>query len=298
MPLILLLSRVMNPHPFSQDASHDGTARPAQPQGQGRRLGQIWPAGHVRRLGGTIAFSWRRMWRSPVGERYRLWPRQLSIVALVGAVAVAILFPFDARVMDFVLSHRGRLTGWMAALSQSGKSEWFLVPALVFYLLAATADWRGNGHRVKSRLVTVFGQSAFLFGAVAISGIAVNLVKIVVGRARPWMFGEVGAYHFDPFVVSKYLSSFPSGHSTTLGAVAAVLCIWFPRQWPLFCGVGIVLSMMRVAAAAHYPSDVVAGFFFGVIVTVVMARFLAARRVGFRPRAGRMLPAAIGLRRR
>ncbi|WP_269931627.1 phosphatase PAP2 family protein [Aminobacter sp. HY435] len=233
-----------------------------------------------------------------MGERYRLWPRQLSIVALVGAVAVAILFPFDARVMDFVLSHRGRLTGWMAALSQSGKSEWFLVPALVFYLLAATADWRGNGHRVKSRLVTVFGQSAFLFGAVAISGIAVNLVKIVVGRARPWMFGEVGAYHFDPFVVSKYLSSFPSGHSTTLGAVAAVLCIWFPRQWPLFCGVGIVLSMMRVAAAAHYPSDVVAGFFFGVIVTVVMARFLAARRVGFRPRAGRMLPAAIGLRRR
>jgi len=238
------------------------------------------------------------MWRSPVGGRYPLWPRQLTTVALLGAVAVALLLPFDSAVMDFVLSHRGQLTGWMAALSQTGKSEWFLVPALILYLLAATADWRGNGHRVKSRLVVAFGQSAFLFGAVAVSGIAVNLVKIAVGRARPWMFGEVGAYHFDPFTVSKYLSSFPSGHSTTLGAVAAVLCIWFPRQWLVVCVVGLFLSMMRVAAAAHYPSDVVAGFVFGIIVTVLMARFLAARRVGFRPRDGRMLPAAIGLARR
>lgn len=238
------------------------------------------------------------MWRRPVGAHYPLWPRQLTIVALIGAVSVALLFPFDSRAMDFVLSHRGRLTGWLAELSQTGKSEWFLVPALLLYLAAATADWRGNGHRVKARLVVAFGQSAFLFGAVALSGVAVNLVKIVVGRARPWMFGEFGAYHFDPFVVSKYFSSFPSGHSTTLGAVAAVLCIWFPRQWLLFSVVGIALSMMRVPAAAHYPSDVVAGFFFGFILTVVMARFLAARRVGFRPREGKMLPAAFGLRRR
>lgn len=248
------------------------------------------------RLGGTIAFSWHRIWRPPVGTPEPLWTRDLTWLVAGGAVVVLLLFPTDSRVMDFMLSNRNGLTNWLAEASQAGKSEWYLVPAFVLYLAAATADWRSNGYRLKSRLITIFGQAAFMFGAVAITGISVNLVKIVVGRARPWMFGEFGAYHFDPFVVSKYFSSFPSGHATTLGTVAAVLMIWFPRHW-LPIGLGfLTLSAFRVPAAAHYPSDVLAGFLFGFVLTVVMARFLAARRVGFRPRPGKLLPAATGIR--
>ncbi|CAI2935444.1 phosphatase PAP2 family protein [Aminobacter sp. P9b] len=227
-----------------------------------------------------------------------VWTRELTWLVSVGAVAALLLFVVDARVMDFILSNRNQLTRWLAQASQAGKSEWYLVPALLVYLVTATADWRNSGYRVRARLVSWFGQAAFLFGSIAITGIAVNLVKIVIGRARPSMFGELGAYHFDPFVVSKYFSSFPSGHSTTLGTVAAVLMIWFPRQWLPIGLVCLMLSAFRVPAAAHYPSDVVAGFLFGFVLTVVMARFLAARRVGFRPRPGKMLPAATGMRQK
>lgn len=288
----------MNPHPISEDASHSAPSEPAQPPKSNVWLGQIWPAGHIGRLGETIAFTWRRMWRSPIGLPEPVWSRQLMLLVLAGLLAVALLLPFDATVMDFILSNRNQLTRWLASLSQTGKSEWYLVPALLIYLVAATADWRNAGHRGRARLVVLFGQAAFLFSSVAITGIAVNLVKIVVGRARPTMFGELGAYHFDPFVVSKYFSSFPSGHSTTLGTVAAVLMIWFPRQWLPIGFVFLTLSSFRVPAAAHYPSDVAAGFMFGLVLTIAMARFLAARRVGFRPRRGKLLPAATGIGRK
>lgn len=288
----------MNPHPFSEDASHSAPTVVAQRAQPRLRLGQVWPRGVFRRLAMTIAFSWRRMWRAPVGRPGPVWTRELTWLVLAGAAVVLLLFPFDAKVMDFMLSNRGPLMSFLAEASQVGKSEWYLVPAFVIYLASATADWKGNGYRLKSRLVVAFGQAAFMFGAVAISGIAVNLVKIVFGRARPWMFGEFGAYHFDPFVVNKYFSSFPSGHSTTMGAVAAVLMIWFPRYWLPIGIAGLVFSAFRVPAAAHYPSDVAAGFLFGFVIAVVMARFLARRRVGFYLLPGKTLPAVTGISQR
>lgn len=246
----------------------------------------------------TIGFSWRRLWRAPIGAPVAVWPRSLVYVSLAGALVVALLLFIDASTIDFMLNRKGPLTVVVAFVSNIGLSEWYLFPALFVYLASATADWQNAGYRLKSRLVLCFGQSAFLFAAVAVSGIAVTIVKVVIGRARPSMFGELGAYHFEPLVINKYFSSFPSGHATTLGAVAAVLMIWFPRHWLLIAVSGILLSALRVVSTAHYPSDVAGGFLIGWVLTAVMARMLAARRMGFRPREGKILPAAIGIRQR
>lgn len=196
------------------------------------------------------------------------------------------------------MNHKSETVRWLGWLSFVGKSEWYLVPAAFLYLATATADWRNAGHRARAWLLKLFGQAAFLFAAVAITGLTVDLVKIVVGRARPWRYGEFGAYHFEPLVVNKYFTSFPSGHSTTLGTVAVVAMIWFPRYWLPILLTGFLCSMLRVAATAHFPSDVTAGYLYGAVLTVLMARFLAARRVGFAPRRGKILPAAIGWRKK
>ncbi|MBT1155083.1 phosphatase PAP2 family protein [Aminobacter anthyllidis] len=262
------------------------------------RLGQVWPAGFAGRLMETVAFSSRRLRRRPVGSPQPVWSRGLTLLLLCGAVAVALLFTVDSAVMNFMLSNRNGFTAWLAWLSDIGRSEWYLVPALLVYLATAAADWRGVGYDLKARLVTLFGQAAFVFGMVAFTGIAVNIVKLFFGRARPAFYGEYGAYHFDPFVVTRYSSSFPSGHATTIGTVAAILMIWFPRQWLPIAIVGLMLSALRIPAAAHYPSDVTAGYLFGFIVTIVAARFFAVRRVGFRLALGKLLPLAIGFGRR
>ncbi len=262
------------------------------------RLSQMWPRSVFRQLVTTISFSWRRMWRTPVGKPDPVWTRELICLVLAGAAVVLLLFPFDALVIDFMRSNRGPLMSFLAEASQVGKSEWYLVPAFTIYLASATADWKGNGYRLKSRLIVAFSQAAFMFVAVAISGIAVNLMKIVFGRARPWMFVELGAYHFDPFVVNKYFSGFPSGHSTTMGAVTAVLMIWCPRCWLPIGIAGLAFSAFRVPAAAHYPSDVAAGFLFGFVVAVVMARFIARRRTVFYLCPGKTLPTVTGISQR
>ncbi len=262
------------------------------------RLGQVWPTGFAGRLAETVAYSSRRIRRRPIGSPQAVWTRGLTLLLLCGAVAVALLFTVDSAAMNFMLSNRNGLTNWLAWLSDVGRSEWYLIPALLVYLATAAADWRGVGYGLQARLVTLFGQAAFVFGIVAFTGIAVNIVKLFFGRARPAFYGEYGAYHFDPFVVTRYSSSFPSGHATTIGTVAAILMIWFPRQWLPIAIVGLMLSALRIPAAAHYPSDVTAGFLFGLIVTIVAARFFAVRRVGFRLLPGKLLPVATGFGRR
>ena len=262
------------------------------------RLGQVWPTGFAGRLWETVAYSSRRIRRRPIGPPQPVWTRGLTLLLLCGAVAVALLFTVDSAAMNFMLSNRNGLTNWLAWLSDIGKSEWYLVPALLVYLATAAADWRGAGYGLRARLLALFGQAAFVFGIVAFTGIAVNVIKLFFGRARPAFYGEYGAYHFDPFVVTRYSSSFPSGHATTLGTVAAILMIWFPRHWLPIGIVGLMLSALRIPAAAHYPSDVTAGYLLGLIVTIVAARFFAVRRVGFRLTPGKLLPSANGIGRR
>ena len=66
---------------------------------------------------------------------------------------------------------------------------------------SAIADWSRGGARAKARLSFVFGQAAYVFASVALSGLFVNVVKVLFGRARPRLIDQVGAYHFDPLTL-------------------------------------------------------------------------------------------------
>ena len=140
----------------------------------------------------------------------------------------------------------------------------------------------------------MFGQAAYVFASVALSGLLVNVLKILFGRARPRLIDEFGALHFDPFTFGYLNASFPSGHATTVGAIAGILMVWYPR-WSLpFVELGLFIAATRIAAEAHYPSDVVAGFLLGSFFSIVLARWLARRGVLFRIVPGKILPAAAG----
>ena len=99
--------------------------------------------------------------------------------------------------------------------------------------------------------------------SVALSGLLVNLLKVLFGRARPRLLDQFGAHYFDPLTFGYLNASFPSGHSTTVGAIVGILMIWFPRWSLLIVELGLFFAATRIAAQAHYPSDVVAGFLLG-----------------------------------
>ena len=136
----------------------------------------------------------------------------------------------------------------------------------------------------KPRLVRTFVGGLF---ALAAGGIAVQIFKHLIGRARPAM--ALGDWYFIGPHFSRGFDSFPSGHTTALFALVAFCCRYYPG-WsiPLY-SVGILLSILgRVVTGQHFVSDVVGGVILGAAVGI----FLAGRFRGY-IEASQPLPVAV-----
>src|SRR5690606_28964955 len=73
----------------------------------------------------------------------------------------------------------------------------------------------------------------------------------------------------------------PSGHTTTAFAAAVALGALFPRARWAFFAYAAVMAFSRIAVAAHYPSDVIAGAVFGGVGALLVRAWFASRRLGF-----------------
>lgn len=294
MPQLSSLRFAMESEPSPKNATHKGEPHAPQPAG-GAAIARTGGGPH-RRFGETLATTHRRMWRARRHRSERIWPRRFDRFVLLGLAAIAVVSLFDAAAIRHARADDGLLFSAMRAITDIGQSHWYLVPAAILFLGLAFVDWRAAGHRRRRRLVLLFGQAGFAFAAVALSGLLANLIKVIVGRARPLMMDEVGPHHFEPFSFGYAFASFPSGHATTMGAVTALFCLWFPRYAWAWLALGLFLALTRVAATAHYLSDIAGGFLFGLAFTVLAARLFAARGVVFRFVHGKILPAVVGRR--
>jgi undecaprenyl-diphosphatase len=214
----------------------------------------------------------------------------MTAALIAGLVLVVIAHGFDAAAIRFVRASDSPAIHAMAEVTNIGKSYWYLVPAGILFLGLAFSDWRGRSRSATARLAFFFGQAGYAFLAVAMSGIIADIIKLFVGRARPKFFDTLGTLHFQPFTPGYNFGSFPSGHSTTMGAVAIVLMIWFPRWRVAIFILCVVAAATRVAAQAHYPSDVVAGLLVGTFYSLSAARWLAVRGAVFRFEGERLFP--------
>lgn len=114
-------------------------------------------------------------------------------------------------------------------------------------------------------------RALFLLAAVALSGLATDLIKPLVGRLRPKLLFEAGLYGFEPLRIGYEYNSFPSGHATTVFALAASLALFFPRwRLPLFSFAAVV-GFSRIIVGAHYLSDLMAGAYIGVMTVFALA---------------------------
>jgi undecaprenyl-diphosphatase len=201
---------------------------------------------------------------------------------LAGLAAIALLIAFaDRPVNAWTAAQHGPFIDSLRTITQIGNSRWYLFGLPVVIVLALWLRRRAGGHAAL-RLDAVAGNAAYLFAAVAVSGIATNIIKLPLGRARPKIWDESGVFGLSPFSLDHDFQGFPSGHATTLFALAAALGYLAPRlRWPLY-GLAAVLSFSRVAVNAHYPSDLVGGAMVGIASALLLRALLARHGLLFR----------------
>ncbi|MBF0458677.1 MAG: phosphatase PAP2 family protein [Nitrospirae bacterium] len=99
------------------------------------------------------------------------------------------------------------------------------------------------------------------------SGISVQIIKHLVGRARPRITDTFIA--IGPTLNMDY-DSFPSGHTALAFSIAFVLSSYFKRYSAVFYSIAMLSGFYRVKEGSHFPSDVIAGAFAGMVVTKLL----------------------------
>ncbi len=223
----------------------------------------------------------RQTGSGPVRDRAGLFnAASLWLLAIVLCLAL-----LDAPLSRIARDSDPDLRSLFRFFTDLAKSDWMLIASggLGFVLIPIAAHVNRRRSAVAAAWI---GLCAFAFAAIAGSGIAVNLFKIVFGRGRPKTMDTEGPFAALPFTIDPTYASFPSGHATTAFAFAAVLSLVLPRARMGFLALAAVLSFSRVVVGAHYPSDVLAGAFLGIGFTYALAAGFHRRGLVFAVRRG------------
>lgn len=120
---------------------------------------------------------------------------------------------------------------------------------------------------------TVFArQSLYVFSVVVISGLVVDMIKIIAGRMRPEMLIDHQQYGFTglQFEFDSLFYSFPSGHSATAFSLFVALSLLHPKYKTVFILLAALVALSRVVLVHHYLSDVLVGSAIGAMTAYWM----------------------------
>lgn len=213
--------------------------------------------------GGCEAVAPRRGGAAPPGtvgsigspRRIGVWPHAISALTVL-----ALASTLDAPILRRVQDHRSGSGDDLARFTRRmGQPEVYAPVALGTVAVGLVA---GNG-----RVARAGGR---ITGSLLLAGVAVNLLKPLVGRARP-SFGA-DAHDFRPLTGQD---SWPSGHTAVAFALATSVSDelqFMPATIALY-GAATLTGWSRVNDNRHWVTDVTAG----ALVGVVSARLMNGR---------------------
>ena len=111
-------------------------------------------------------------------------------------------------------------------------------------------------------------ESGFLSGEAALDSlIAVEALKLVTGRQRPYQDNGDGQFW-------KGGGSFPSEHAAAVWSIAGIMAHEYPSPLMKFLAYGMAstVSVARIGAKQHFPSDVLVGAAIGYLTSEYVYR--------------------------
>lgn len=153
----------------------------------------------------------------------------------------------------FQFTHRFLVLDWVIIFFASILP--FIVGGLVFVHALRLHDVRKEGREI----LWLFGPS---FVAYAIS----VFIKFLTHNPRPYAFFDTVVpliHETDPY------GSFPSSHTIFFTALGISFFFRAPKWGKWYILAAVMIGVARIAAGVHWPADVLAGFFLGVIVAYI-----------------------------
>jgi undecaprenyl-diphosphatase len=211
------------------------------------------------------------------------WPMAPQQLAVAAGAALLVFLLMMVLIDTAAIRAVGHAPHWMVwffdQITDFGKSGWFLWPlGILFLALASLPALPRVPQLVLDALMVRVG---YLFLAIAVPGIFVNIVKHIFGRARPMVGGSLDPYLFSPFTWPADYASLPSGHAATAFSALVAFGILWPRSRTVLWIYALLIIVSRVMVTAHYPSDVLAGALVGAAGALLVRRWFALRGLGF-----------------
>ena len=209
----------------------------------------------------------------------RLFTHRDAIAAGIVTAATFALTAFDRTIAESVADPSGRFQrstflGARASEFNHVNEQTLTLGGLALY---------GIGRL--SRSPTLADVSFHMAEAVVVASVVSQVIRLPVGRERPIVQGNGGS---DPFVFrpfrglrSRDYRAFPSIHSSSGFAAAAVISGEVARRWPearwyvspLVYGLAATPGLSRMYLNQHWASDVLMGAFIGVIAGQKVVRY-------------------------
>ncbi len=175
------------------------------------------------------------------------------------AATLSFLF-LDRQIFYFTEGLPAEIREIFEVITWFGRSESYLLASVVAFI----------SYRFFLKRALLAHRAIFIFTAIAASGIAINILKVILGRARPLLLREEGLFGFEFFRLGYEYASFPSGHATTIFALATAMHLLIPRAGLPLYAFALLVGASRVFLGAHYLSDVIAGAYLGVVCTLCL----------------------------
>lgn len=143
---------------------------------------------------------------------------------------------------------------------------------LPYVLIVLAVAYVVTIRRVSERTYAFF---LIIFSLLLGRGVLAGVLQVIFPRERP--FAVLG---FEPLINPITSSAFPSSHAAIFfGLAAALWCL--NTRWGLwFFAAALFMGWGRVFTGVHWPLDIIAGVFVGIVGALV------ARRVLPRPASG------------
>lgn len=203
------------------------------------------------------------------------------VAGLFSLIAFCVLV-IDAAFFEWSRTVSAPIREFFGAITEAGDSGFYLIPCGVLLLVLLFTNYTLISQQAQSIAGSVVARGVFIFTAIAAPSLVITIVKRIIGRARPKHYDSEGVWSLEPIAFDASYAAFPSGHSTTIAAVAVAFALFVPGRWRMviFLAAGWV-ALSRAVIGAHYLSDVIIGVICGGTGALLVALYFARRGLVF-----------------